>query len=262
MGNISMSRWFRLYDETLNDPKILKLSHELYRRWTQVLCIASKNEGTIPNVEDVAIYLRFNSVSEAQKILDELVACKLIDRHKDGTLTPHNWRKRQYKSDISTSRVKRFRKQHRNVSVTPPETDTEQSRTETDKKDNSFERFWSSYPRKVAKKAAERAFDKAIKETTLAAILHAVSVDRGDWKDEKFIPHPATWLNDGRYLDHGPAAELKTYRPPGVDDGPKISERTTGTGPIVLDESPGIPDEEFGGVGERGGFKPGIRRMG
>jgi hypothetical protein len=44
-----------------------------------------------------------------------------------------NWRKRQYKSDISTGRVKRFRERSRNVSETHSDTDTDTD-TDTDKK--------------------------------------------------------------------------------------------------------------------------------
>ena len=50
------------------------------------------------------------------------------------TWAPHNWAKRQYKSDTSTERVKRFRNAQRNNVETPPESDTEQSRTEQNQK--------------------------------------------------------------------------------------------------------------------------------
>ena len=40
-----------------------------------------------------------------------------------------SWRKRQYKSDTSTERVKRHRKRSRNVTVTAPDTDTDTDNT-------------------------------------------------------------------------------------------------------------------------------------
>lgn len=127
-----MSRWFRFYDEALNDPKVLRLPDDLYRRWTQVLCIASKHNGHIPAVDDVAILLR-TTVSDAEKILSDLVSRDLLDKGRGDVLTPHNWRKRQYKSDVSTERVKRFRKRFKAVTETPPDTETEQS-TDTERK--------------------------------------------------------------------------------------------------------------------------------
>lgn len=75
---------------------------------------------------------------ETEKLFHELESLRLIDR-KRGTFTPHKWNERQYKSDVSTDRVKEFRKRKRNVSLvlqeTPPEqiqnrADTEQNRTE------------------------------------------------------------------------------------------------------------------------------------
>lgn len=119
-----MSRWFRLYDETLNDPKILRLSDKTHRVWIGILCIASKNNGELPPFEDMAVMLRMKPV-KLQPELESLITAGLID-HDDAGLRPHNWNGRQYKSDVSTERVKRFRNSKRNVSETPP--DTEQNR--------------------------------------------------------------------------------------------------------------------------------------
>jgi hypothetical protein len=60
-----------------------------------------------------------------------LVSAGLLDVTSVG-LEPHNWRSRQYKSDVSTARVKQYRERHRNVSPNVTETPPEQSRTETE----------------------------------------------------------------------------------------------------------------------------------
>lgn len=119
-----MSRWFRLYDETLNDPKILKLSDKTHRVWIGILCVASKNNGALPPFDDIAVMLRMKP-AKLQTELEKLITTGLLD-HDDAGLRPHNWDGRQYKSDVSTDRVKRFRNSKRNVAVTPP--DTEQNR--------------------------------------------------------------------------------------------------------------------------------------
>lgn len=66
-----------------------------------------------------------------------------------------------------------------------------------------FDGFWQHYPRKVGKLAAQRAFEKALKLTTVENIqkaLHTLNQEvRG--KDPQYIPHPATWLNQGRWDD-------------------------------------------------------------
>lgn len=129
-----MNRWFRFYDDALNDPKILRLPDDLFRSWLGILCIASKNDGHIPSIEDVSILLRV-TVSSAKKTIEKLEQLSLIDRFSGDRLSPHNWRKRQYKSDISTDRVKAFRKRSRNVSETSPDTEQIQI-TDTDKRDD------------------------------------------------------------------------------------------------------------------------------
>lgn len=69
-----------------------------------------------------------------------------------------------------------------------------------------FETFWKAYPKKVGKDAASKAFakrkpdDKLMKE-----ILQAVELQKGSdqWTKDggQYIPNPATWLNQGRWMD-------------------------------------------------------------
>lgn len=67
-----------------------------------------------------------------------------------------------------------------------------------------FERWWAAYPRKVGKGAARKAYLIARKKTAEAVLIDALCRDWPD--DEKFIPHPATWLNGERWLDGAGAA--------------------------------------------------------
>ena len=147
-----MSRWLRLYDEVLDDPKVQKLSPELFKIWINLLCLASKHDGILPDAESVSFALRM-TFHETNEALKKLVSCGLFDSTKKG-LSPHAWSKRQYKSDTSTDRVKRFRQRSRNgqltVTVTAPETDTEQRQKQIQKqKQNRV--------KKLTKKAASQA---------------------------------------------------------------------------------------------------------
>lgn len=70
----------------------------------------------------------------------------------------------------------------------------------------SFKTFWSAYPKKAGKDAAKKAFDKRkFDEQALAKVLRALDdqKDSEQWQKDggKFIPHPATWLNQGRFED-------------------------------------------------------------
>jgi hypothetical protein len=122
-----VSRWFRFYDDAVNDPKLLRLSDAMFRAWTMLLCIASKNNGKLPPATDIALMLRVKETKVAEW-LAVLTASGLFD-NDNGTSAPHNWNARQFKSDVSNDRVKRHRERKCNVTptvtVTPSESDTE-----------------------------------------------------------------------------------------------------------------------------------------
>lgn len=75
-----------------------------------------------------------------------------------------------------------------------------------DKMAGWFEDFWSAYPRKIAKPNAITAF-RRLKPTSelLASILadigKRVKSDQWTRDDGRFIPHPATYLNQRRWED-------------------------------------------------------------
>lgn len=77
--------------------------------------------------------------------------------------------------------------------------------------------FWSAYPKKTGKDAAYRAWQTKKRERRLPAIddlLEAVRKAKASdqWQEDggKYIPNPATWLNQGRWEDE--AVEDSTPR--------------------------------------------------
>jgi hypothetical protein len=66
-----------------------------------------------------------------------------------------------------------------------------------------FAAFWMAYPRKIGKGAAVKAYAKALKDATPAQLLAAASEFAREraGQDEKFTPHPSTWLNAQRWED-------------------------------------------------------------
>lgn len=69
-----------------------------------------------------------------------------------------------------------------------------------------FDRFWRAYPRKAGKDAALKAFEKRKPtEAMLAEMIAALEIQKRSpqWHKEGgiYIPHPATWLNQGRWQD-------------------------------------------------------------
>ena len=71
---------------------------------------------------------------------------------------------------------------------------------------SAFDSFWESYPRKVAKGVAIKAWEKILpSEESISEIMAALERHKqsDQWtRDEgRFIPYPATWLNQGRWND-------------------------------------------------------------
>jgi len=86
----------------------MTLPPTLFRHWVNCLCLSGKGNGALPALNGMAFGLRI-SEAEALQVISDLEKVGLIDRGKDGALSPHNWNGRQYVSDTSTDRVHRFR---------------------------------------------------------------------------------------------------------------------------------------------------------
>jgi hypothetical protein len=69
-----------------------------------------------------------------------------------------------------------------------------------------FEVFWTAYPKKIGKDKCRRWFaSHKITDTLLDNMLNALDTQKrsSQWSkdDGQFIPHPYTWLNQGRWQD-------------------------------------------------------------
>lgn len=98
-----------------------------------------------------------------------------------------------------------------------------------------FIQFWEAYPRKTAKRAAQKAHASALKRSPPAEILAGAeryATERAD-EDQKFTAHASTWLNADRWRDEATptfcrapppnpiaAAFAKVERKLGIQDEP------------------------------------------
>lgn len=79
-----------------------------------------------------------------------------------------------------------------------------------------FAEFWSLYPRKVGKDAAWRAWQKRRPSVELGAEIATAIKRQWEWltrDDGKYIPNPATWLNQGRWQDEPPPVPKANEKP-------------------------------------------------
>jgi len=76
-----------------------------------------------------------------------------------------------------------------------------------------FETFWQAYPKKVAKRMAWKVWEK--QQPPLQDVLIALSWQReqDQWAKDggQFVPHPTTYLNQGRWEDEKPEQKKAAY---------------------------------------------------
>lgn len=104
-------QWFRLYDEMMDDPKVLSLSFESRWYYICLLSCASRQprRGDLPDMKAISIHLR-TSKPKAEKIVREFIGLGFIDATTTGSpLRIHGWDGRQFKSDDVTARTGTFR---------------------------------------------------------------------------------------------------------------------------------------------------------
>jgi hypothetical protein len=79
--------------------------------------------------------------------------------------------------------------------------------------ESRFGVFWESYPRKVGKPAARKAWNAIVGiENHSGEVLAGLSRWIPTWTDPQFIPHPATFLNQRRWEDEPTKTGVKNER--------------------------------------------------
>lgn len=68
--------------------------------------------------------------------------------------------------------------------------------------DSDFDSFWSVYPKRIGKNKAKQFFLK-IDHDKLDVILKSIEDQKKteQWQNPRYIPHPSTWINQGRWED-------------------------------------------------------------
>ena len=221
MAKLKGQLFARLALDYFDHPKIMSLSAEAIVAHLEMI-VYSRKYGT-----DGAIPMRF-AMRFAPSVLDELASndenSPSIIRNDDGSVEIYGYSDMQETSEqIAERRRKRkeagvaganarWQKDGNGHSTTHgsgygkkmAETETETETYISTSDDALFEDFWNAYPRKIAKKEAMKKFAKAVKDGTdpntiiAGAKTYAASTVG---KETKYIAHPTTWLNQGRWED-------------------------------------------------------------
>ena len=81
--------------------------------------------------------------------------------------------------------------------------DKDKEKNTNARESSAFDRFWAAYPKKVGKLDAQKAFRqvKAPVEMLIASIEKQKNTSQWTNENGRFIPNPATWLRQGRWMD-------------------------------------------------------------
>jgi hypothetical protein len=190
--------WIKLYRDILDDIEWHQMDGDDAKMLVMLWLIGSENDGALPTAKELAFRLRTTEKSIKSTVSrlghwlrqddiktisdDDLISGRYQD---DGSKILDG-----YQNGISAKALTRSQ-----------ETETE---TETE---NGFALFWSAYPKKTAKPAAEKAFKAAKINGHLPEVLKDIESRSigDDWTKNsgQFVPNPATYLNQRRWEDGG-----------------------------------------------------------
>lgn len=104
---------------------------------------------------------------------------------------------------------------------------THSRQSASDSKPDGFDDFWAAFPRREGKRKAEQAYAAALKRGAEPAQLLSATRRYAELTrhgEPRFIAHPSTWLNQGRYDDE---PDPHAYRP--TADGNRPAPEGTST---------------------------------
>ena len=92
-------------------------------------------------------------------------------------------------------------------------------------KPNQFDEFWQSFPRKIGKDKAGKAYEKAMKKVQHDDLMFALSQQLPGMaaREPQFVPHAATWLNQERWNDEIEQSHGKSGRGPSGSSGGMVA---------------------------------------
>jgi hypothetical protein len=188
--------WVKLYRELLDDEEFHLLSPQATKTLILLWLLASEDDsmqGMLPSKKKIAFRLRMSekllesSLSELDHWVVQAASNTLADCKQ---LAPSESESESESEIRDKGRVQRT------------ETDSFASASP---RDAEFEVFWNAYPRKVGKKAAQKAFQNAQDRPRIDDLVEAIhrARDSSQWLKDggQFIPHPSTWLNRGGWAD-------------------------------------------------------------
>jgi hypothetical protein len=226
-------KWYRAYVGTTTDKKLGAIALRagvsrsvVVASWHVILeSAADANAGGECQCDEFDVSAALGEPLEA--IQRVMVCFAEANMFRDGRVTA--WQRRQYESDSSAERTKQWRDRNKqaprrpcDVTVTPPDTESDTDTEHIQKKDIRavataprpdvyFEEFWGKYPKRDGanpKEPARKKFLAAVKsgadpEAIIRAAKRSADVARSNGQiGTPYVPQAVTWLNQQRWGDY------------------------------------------------------------
>lgn len=205
-------KWFKLYSEIANHPRLRILSFE--DRWHYISLMCAKADGTLdqPNAklrdQMLSVHLGLTPV-EMSAVKERLVDVELIaddwdiinweDKQSSDATGAARKRRQRAREKLAKEEELRNKNKEQNVTVTGQSRDIE--------KEETVERIWKLFPKKVAKAKCVKKLTK-LDKPTLALIEKDLRARV--WPTEtRYILNPETYINQERWLDEVSMPEQK-----------------------------------------------------
>jgi len=208
--------WIKLHRSILEHPHWMSEPFTRAQAWIDLLLLANHKEshirkrGVLVVVDRGALGYDERTLAErwkwsrgkVRRFLQELTEEKRINRKISQKTIPKNT---SVSACIYILNYEKYQSGDTENSTEDSTEDGTRTRMLKNKKNiytSDFLTFWAAYPRKIGKQAAFKAWQKN-NLPSLDNILQSIGRQKqsDQWKDERFIPHPATWLNQGRWED-------------------------------------------------------------
>ena len=188
-------KWFRLYDELIDDSKVHDMTDSEFRVFIYLMCLANRQKvrGVIPlKPTQISRTLRLhtNRVKPAIETFQKMGIIAV--ENSNPQISFINWDKRQFISDDIYGRVKRYRNKKETLPDTDTDTDTDTEKEKSIKK----KRFGAFKNVRLTSKEYEKLINRFGKHDAKQRIENL-----GEYiasKGKKYKSHYATILNWSR----------------------------------------------------------------
>ena len=231
-------RWFKHLTKSRNDEKLVKLQDEFgtagYGAYWIILEVIAENmdsgmDKNCPPCVELSLkrWSKFVGFSpkKCQKVVEFLsnlglitlkvsghslkIGCPNLLKYKDEYTRKSGQYKQKYPDSVRHQKQRQStdtETESDNTPYSPPKGDKPKKEKADINKPYSddFLRYWDAYPRKTGKGEAWKSWQVKTRKVPTDVIIESVERHKkGKWKgqDPKYIPLPATWLNQRRWED-------------------------------------------------------------